>query len=39
MNDRVPKEKLDSGSFNDVFPKIYANDSTPKFQELEIGCD
>ena len=39
MNDRVPKEGLDSSRFNSVFLKIYAFDPTPKFQELEIGFD
>ena len=39
MNDRVPKEALDSSRFNAVSLKICAFDPTPKFQELEIGFD
>jgi len=36
MNGRVPKDRLGTSRFNDVFPKIYPYDLTSKFQELEI---
>ena len=39
MNDRVPKERLDTSRLNAVFFKIYPFDPTSKFQELEIGSD
>ena len=39
MTDWVPKERLGTSEFNDVFLKICPYDPTLKFQELEIGCD
>ena len=39
MNNRVPKERLGTSRLNDVFLKIYPDDPTSKFQELEIGSD
>jgi len=39
MNDRVPKERLGTSRFNNVFLKIYLFDATSKFQELEIRCN
>jgi len=39
MNHRVPKERLGTSRFNDVFLKIYPYDPISIFQELEIGSD
>jgi len=37
MNGRVPKDRLVTSKFNDIFLKIYPYDPISKFQELEIG--
>jgi len=39
MNDEVPRERLGINKLNDVFLKIYLNDPTSEFQELEISSD